>query len=331
MLLSRHTRRREVIGLIASALVAPHGAFAQAQIKIARVGFLGPAPAANYASRVEALRAGLRELGYVEGTNLNVAFRWAETANQMPELAAELVRAGAEVILAPSSTETAAILEATKTVPVVFATHADPVGIGHVASLARPGGNATGLTMLLTEMVAKELEALKEALPNATRFGVLFTSTAPSHIPALEAAERAGRRLQVELRMAPVRSEGDLHDAFAKMVQDRVDGFLVISSSFTFSRRALLADLAIKHRLPSVFGTKDNVFAGGLLSYAPDLRDLYRQAATYVDKILRGAKPADLPVEQASRYELVINLKTAKTLGLDIPPTLLARADEVIE
>jgi putative ABC transport system substrate-binding protein len=236
-----------------------------------------------------------------------------------------------EVILAPSSTETAAILEATKTVPVVFATHADPVGIGHVASLARPGGNATGLTMLLTEMVAKELEALKEALPNARRFGVLFTPTAPSHIPAVEAAERAGRRLQVELRMVPVRSEGDLHDEFAKMAQDGVDGLLVISSSFTFSRRALLADLAIKHRLPSVFGTKDNVFAGGLMSYAPDLRDLYRQAATYVDKILRGAKPADLPVEQASRYELVINLKTAKTLGIAIPPTLLARADEVIE
>ena len=184
-------RRREVIGLIASALVAPHVAFAQAQMKIARVGFLGPAPAANYAPRVEALRAGLRELGYVEGTNLNFAFRWADAAN--------------------------------------------------------------------------------------------------------------------------------------------VDGLLVISSSFTFSRRALLADLAIKHRLPSVFGTKDNVFAGGLLSYAPDLRDLYRQAATYVDKILRGAKPADLPVEQASRYELVINLKTAKTLGIAIPPTLLARADEVIE
>jgi putative tryptophan/tyrosine transport system substrate-binding protein len=324
-------RRRVFVCGLASAAAAPCLALAQAQMNIARVGFLGPAPAANYAPRVEALRAGLRELGYIEGTNLNFAFRWADAANQMPELAAELVRAGVEVILAPSSTETAAILEATKTVPVVFATHADPVGIGHVASLARPGGNATGLTMLLTEMVAKELEALKEALPNARRFGVLFTPTAPSHIPALEAAERAGRRLQVELRMVPVRSEGDLHDEFAKMAQDGVDGLLVISSSFTFSMRALLADLAIKHRLPSVFGTKDNVFAGGLLSYAPDLRDLYRQAATYVDKILRGAKPADLPVEQASRYELVINLKTAKTLGIAIPPTLLARADEVIE
>ena len=185
-------RRREFIGLFASALLAPQVAFAEPEKKIARVGFLGQAPAANYASRVEALRVGLRELGYVEGTNLNFAFRWADAANQMPELAAELVRAGVEVILAPSSTETAAVLEATKTVPVVFATHADPIGVGHVATLARPGGNATGLTMLLTEMVAKELEVLKEALPNARRFGVLFTSTAPSHIPAREAAEKAG-------------------------------------------------------------------------------------------------------------------------------------------
>src|SRR5829696_5725850 len=295
-------RRREVIGLIASAFVAPHVAFAQAQMKIARVGFLGPAPAANYASRVEALRAGLRELGYVEGTNLNVAFRWAETANQMPELAAELVRAGAEVILAPSSTETAAILEATKTVPVVFATHADPVGIGHVASLARPGGNASGLTMLLTKMVAKELEALREALPNARRFGVLFASTAPSHIPALDAAETAARSLGVELRMLPVRGEEDFDGAFAKMAQDGVDGFMVLATPLTFSRRALLADLAIKHRLPSVFGTKDNVLSGGLMSYAPNVTDLTRRAATYIDKILKGHKPADLPVEQASRY-----------------------------
>jgi putative tryptophan/tyrosine transport system substrate-binding protein len=324
-------RRREFIGLIASALVAPHVAFAQAQMKIARVGFLGPAPAANFASRVEALRAGLRELGYVEGTNLKFAFRWADAANQMPELAAELVRAGVDVILVPSSTETAAVLEARKTVPVVFAAHADPVGVGHITSLARPGGSATGLTMLLTEMVPKELEVLKEALPNATRFGVLFTSTAPSHIRALEAADRAARRLQVELRMVPVRSEGDFQDAFANMAEDRVDGFIVIASSFTLSRRALIADLAIKHRLPSVFGAKDHVVAGGLISYAPDTRDLYRQAATYVDKILKGVKPADLPVEQASRYELVINLQTAKALGLTIPPTLLARADEVIE
>src|SRR5215213_10868525 len=241
-------RRRECIAGLAGAAVAPHLGYAQERAKVARIGYLGPAPAASFAPRVEALQAGLRDLGYVEGKNLTFEFRWAETPGQMAELAAELVRAGVDVIFGQSSTETGAALATTKIVPVVFAGHADPVGVGHVASLARPGGNATGLTMLLTDIAAKELEVLKEALPKARRFGVLFASTAPSHVPALEAAERAGRRLQVELRMVPVRSEGDLHDELAKMAQDRVDGFLVISSSFTFSRRALLADLAIKHR-----------------------------------------------------------------------------------
>src|SRR5215213_7368518 len=222
-------RRREVIGLIASALVAPHVAFAQAQMKIAQVGFLGPAPAANYASRVEALRAGLRELGYVEGTNLNFAFRWADAANQMPELAAELVRAGVEVILAPSSTETAAILEATKTVPVVFATHADPVGIGHVASLPRPGGNITGLTMLLTDVTAKELEILKEALPYATRIGVLWSPAMASHALALQAVETTREKLGVQVHMVPARTTEDFDSAFAAMARERLDAVLIVS------------------------------------------------------------------------------------------------------
>jgi putative tryptophan/tyrosine transport system substrate-binding protein len=323
-------RRREVLtGLGAAAW--PLGTRAQDRAKVARIGYLSPAPAASFAPRVEALRAGLRALGYVEGKNLSFEFRWAEAAPEMPGLAAELVRAGVDVIFVPSSTETAAALEATKTVPVVFAAHADPVGVGHVASLARPGGNATGMTMLLTDIAAKQLEALKEALPNARRFGALYAPAVPSHIRALNAADTAARTLGVELRSLPVSGEEGIQRAFADMVQDRVDGFLMLVSTFAFSRRALLADLAIQHRLPSVFGTKDNVVAGGFMSYAPDVADLYRQAAIYIDKILKGAKAADLPVEQASRYELAINLKTAKALGLIIPPTLLARADEVIE
>jgi len=324
-------RRREVLALLAGATIAPHLSLAQERIKMARVGYLGPAPAASFAPRVEALRAGLRDLGYVEGRNLSLEFRWAERAHDMPGLAAELVRAGVDVIFAQSSTETAAVLAITKTVPVVFAAHADPVGVGHVASLALPGGNATGLTMLLSDLAAKELEAFKEVLPKARRFGVLFTSAAPSHIPALEAAGGAARSLGVELRMAPVHGDEDLADAFASMAQEGVDGLMVLTSTFTFSRRTLLADLAIKHRLPSVFGNADNVRAGGLLSYAPSSADLTRRAATYVDKILKGARPADLPVEQASKYELIINLNTARALGIAIPPTLLARADEVIE
>ena len=257
------------------------------------------------------MRAGLRDLGYVEGRNLSLEFRWAESPQQMPQLAAELVRAGVDVIFAPSSTETGAALETTKTVPIVFGAHADPVGVGHVASLARPGGNATGMTMLLTDLVAKELEAFKEALPDARRFGVLFASTAPSHIPALEAAETAARKLGVELRHAPVRSEEDVLGAIPKMAQEGVDGFMVFATPLMVSTRARIAELAIRHRLPTVFGTKDNVLAGGLMSYAPDAAALTRRAASFVDRILKGERPFDLPVEQATRYELTINLNTA--------------------
>jgi ABC-type uncharacterized transport system substrate-binding protein len=324
-------RRREVVAFLATAAASPRLALAQERTKVARIGFLGPAPAANFAPRVDALRAGLRELGYVEGKDLTFEFRWWEAPEEMPDLAADLVRAKVDVIVAPSSSETAVLLAATKTVPIVFSTHGDPVGIGHVASLARPGGNATGLTTLLTELVAKELEAFKEALPQARRLGVLYASTNPLRVSALGTAEATARRLGFELRGFPVGVDDDFPSAFAKMTQDGVDGCMVLSSPLMISRRALLAELALRHRLPTVFGAKDNVLAGGLMSYAPDAHDLNRRAATYVDRILKGAKPADLPVEQASRYELAINLKTAQALGLTIPPTLLARADEVIE
>ena len=322
-------RRREFIKLVSSAVMAPHPSFAREGRKVARIGYLGLAPASLFAPRVDALRDGLRDLGWIEGRNLAFEFRWAEAPELMTELAAELVRADVDVIFAQTSTETGAVLRTTRIVPVVFAAHADPVGIGHVASLARPGGNATGITMLLTDLTAKELEVLKEAVPRASKFAVLFTSTAPSHVPALRAAETAARDLGVGVRMIPIRSEDDLYGAFGGI--DGVDGVIVIASSLTFSRRALIAELAIKYGLPSVFGAKDNVVAGGLMSYAPDARDLTRRAATYVDRILRGDKPAALPVEQASRYELTINMATARALGLNIPPTLLARADEVIE
>jgi putative ABC transport system substrate-binding protein len=323
-------RRREVIAL-ATALTCAPGALAQQRTKVARIGYLGPAPAANFAPRVDALRTGLRELGYVEGKGLTFEFRWWDTPGQMPELAAALVRAGVDVLFAPSSSETAALLATTTTVPIVFSTHGDPVGIGHVASLARPGGNATGLTTLLTELVAKELEAFKEALPPAKRLGVLFAASTPLHVAALETAEATARRLGIELRSAAVRGEEDFEAAFAKMAQEKVDGLMVLSSPLMISRRALLAELALRHRLPSVYGAKDNVLAGGLMGYAPDAHDMNRRAAAYVDRILKGISPAELPVEQPTKYELVINLNTAKALGLTIPPTLLARADEVIE
>jgi len=220
---------------------------------------------------------------------------------------------------------------ATKTIPIVFATHADPVSVGHVASLARPGGNITGLSMVLTELVAKELEMMKQVVPHMTRVGVLVTLTAPSHRPALKAAETTARQLGIQVLPVAAQTVEDLDRAFDTMTRERVGGVLVPGSALTVSHRTRLADLGLKHRLPSMYSVRENVEAGGLMSYAPDLIDLTRRAATYIDKILKGTKPADLPVEQASKYELVINLKTAKALGLVIPPSLLARADQVIE
>lgn len=327
-----NNRRKLVIALGAGVLTAPFGSFAQQQpAKVHQIGYLSFGPPASWANRVEALRMGLRDLGYVEGKNITIAFRSAETADRLPEVAADLVRLNVDVIFATSSTEVEAARRATKTIPIVFATHADPEGVGHVASLARPGGNITGLSMLLTELVAKELEIMKEALPRMTRVGVLLTSTAPSHRPASHAVEAAAQKLGVQVLTVPVRTPEDLPGAFAMMARERVNGFLAVASPLTRSRRALLAELSLKHRLAGMFGTRENVEAGGLMSYAPDLADLTRRAATYIDKILKGAKPGHLPVEQASIYELVINLKTAKTLGITIPPSVLLRADKVIE
>jgi putative tryptophan/tyrosine transport system substrate-binding protein len=309
-------RRREFITLLGSAVVAwPAGTSAQQAAKIPRIGFLRFGPASAYADRVEALRAGLRQLGYVEGKNILIEFRWAETVDQRSELADELVRMNVDVIFAPSSSETDAARQATKTIPIVFANHADPVGLGHVASLARPGGNSTGLTVILTDLVAKCLEIFKEAVPHSTRIGVLFNPTAPSHRPALQALEAAGDKLGVRLLMTPVRTVEDFDGAFATMARERVGGFFVPAEALTVSHRARLAEIALNHQLPGMFGTRDNVEAGGLMSYAPDLDDLVRRAATYIDKILKGAKPADLPVEQASKYQLIINLKTARRSG----------------
>jgi putative ABC transport system substrate-binding protein len=328
-------RRREVITLLGGAAASfvswPLTARAQQSANVPRIGFLVFGPVSAYTGRVEALRAGLRQLGYVEGKNIVIEFRWAEMVDQLPELAAELVRMNADVIFAMSSTEVEPTRRATKTIPIVFATHADPVGLGHVASLARPGGNITGLTIILTDLVAKQLEILKGAVPQATRIGVLFSPTAPSHRPAVQAVETAGERLGVQLVMLPVRTVEDFEGAFSTMSREHVGGFLVLASPLFSLDRARLADLALKHRLPGMFGNKENVEAGALMSYAADFNDMVQRAATYVDKILKGAKPADLPVEQASKFELVINLKTAKAIGLTFSESFLLRADKVIE
>jgi putative ABC transport system substrate-binding protein len=321
--------RREFVALLGGAAAAwPLAAGAQQHPRFPRIGFLGLAPEF---SGVEALRAGLRDLGYVEGTNILVEWRWAEKVDQLPGLAAELAGMNVNLIIAPSSTFVEAARQATASIPIVFAVHADPVGLGHVASLARPGGNITGLSMLLTELAAKELEMTKEAVPHARRIGVLWNPTTPSHQTALKSIETAGEKLRVELRTVPARTLEEFDGAFSTMQQWVVDAFLVVASPLIVAQREPLARLALKHRLPGMFPFKENVEAGGLMSYGADRDDLYRRAAAYVDKILKGIKPADLPVEQASKYQLIINLRTANALGLTMPPTLLARADEVIE
>ena len=296
-----------------------------------RVGYLGSGRASDFANRVEAFRTGLRDLGYAEGRNVVIEFRWAERRDQFAELAADLVRLNVDVIFATSSTEVEPARQATRTIPIVFATHADPVGIGHVASLARPGGNMTGLTMLLTDLAAKELEILKEAVPHARRFAVLWNPATPSHPAALQSAKTAGEKLGVEVLPVPVRALEDLEAAFATMTRDKTDAFLALGAPLFLIHRIPLAELAVKHRLPSMFGQKEPVEGGGFMSYSADLTDLTQRATVYVDKIFKGAKPTELPVEQASKYQLVINLKTAKALGLAVPQTLFARANEIIE
>jgi ABC-type uncharacterized transport system substrate-binding protein len=325
-------RRREVIGFAGATLFAwPRFSRAQQQAKSARVGILGfGAPLS--ATRIEALRAGLRDLGYVEGKNLVIEFGWPGTAEQLPEAAAELARMKVDIILAPGSTETEPARRATSTIPIVFVAHADPVGLGHVSSLARPGGNVTGLAAMTPEITPKRMEILKATVPRATRFGALWDTTAPSYRPFLQAAEEARGKLGVQLLTVSVSSVADCEGAFARMAQGRVDAVLVHSSSLTVRENPQrLAELALKHRLPTMFLLRENVMAGGLMSYGPDLIDLWRRGAVYIGKILKGAKPAELPVEQASKFQLVINLKTARALGLTIPPSLLARADQIIE
>jgi putative ABC transport system substrate-binding protein len=324
-------RRRAFIIALGGAAIWPPASRAQTPAKIARIGFLGLAPASAWSGEVEALRAGLRDLGYVEGKNIVLDFRWASSVDELSMLANELVRTRVDIIFAPASTQVAPAREATKTIPIVFAQHADPVGLGHVASLSHPGGNITGVSMVLTELAAKGLEILKQAVPGATRIAILWNPTTPSHAKVVDELKVAGKALAVQLLMTPARTAADFEAAFATMKREQADGFLVPPSPLTNSQPAPLAELGLRYRLPGMFGNKDNVSAGGLMSYGADFNYMYRHAASYIGKILKGENPADLPVEQASKYDLVLNLKTAKALGLELPPTLLARANEVIE
>jgi putative ABC transport system substrate-binding protein len=317
--------------LTVALLITPCAAHAQPAGKVYRIGFLWDGPTV-FPDAIEAFRQGLRDLGYVEGRNLTIEYRWAEgKPERMRELAEELVRLKVDVIMAPSSVYTAAAKRATSTIPIVFMSHADPLGSGHVTSLARPGGNATGLTIMMTETNVKGLELFKEAVPRLSRVGVVWDPATPSHAPGLKAVEGAGPSLGLRIQSVPVRSASEYADAFSTMIRERADGVLVLSTPLFIAGAKRLAELALIHKLPSLFGPKHHVVAGGLMSYSPQRADLYRRGATFVDKILKGANPATLPVEQATTFELVINLKTAKALALTIPPSMLARADEIIQ
>jgi putative tryptophan/tyrosine transport system substrate-binding protein len=304
---------------------------AQQPKKIPRIGYLTVASLSSNVARVEAFRQGLRELGYVEGKNIVIEWRSGEgKLERQGELTSELVRLNVDVIVTSGPSMTRAAKEATVTIPIVMAQDTDPVGNGFVASLARPGGNITGLSVLSPELSGKQLELLKEILPKLFRVAVLGNSNEPANRKTLNEIELAAGTFGVQLQPFDVLSPKDIEAAFRAATKAHADALLVLASALLADHRAQIANLALKSRLPVTYFSGINVEAGGLMSYGPSLTDLSRRAATYVDKILKGAKPAELPVEQPTKFELIINLKAAKQIGLTVPPNVLARADRVI-
>jgi putative ABC transport system substrate-binding protein len=327
-------KRHRVIGVALGALLFALCLPAEAQDlkQIPRIGFLSAATASSQVSRLVAFRDGLRELGYVEGQNITIEYRYAEGhRDQLREFAAELVRLKVDVILTGGPQATRAAKEATKTIPIVMAQDNDPIGNGFVASLARPGRNITGLTNTSPELSGKWLELLKETVPRLSRIAVLGNSNTPGNAQALRETELAAGAFGVQLQYLDVQNAKDIETAFRAASTGRADAILVLANSVIVSHRAQVADLAVKGGLPAIYFQTELVQNGGLMFYGPNLLDLFRRAAVYVDKIVKGAKPADLPVEQPTKFELVINLKTAKQIGLEIPQSVLYRADKVIK
>jgi putative tryptophan/tyrosine transport system substrate-binding protein len=327
--MNRRTLTRGIGAVL--ALVPLLGVAQQPPAKIYRIGFLGLISASAYATRVDELRTGLRDLGYVEGKNFVIEYRWADgNFDRLPGLATELVRLKIDVLVVHSTTGARAAEQATTTIPIVMAVGADAIESGLVQSLARPGGNLTGITILTPEIFIKRLELLKETLPRISRVAVIATRGSDDNGIYLRSTGTAGRSLGIALRISEVQRPNEFPSAFAKMAADRVDAIVVAQSAMLIANSQAIADLAAKNRLPSI-GFKEFVEAGGLISYAVDALELWRHAAIFVDKILKGAKPGDLAIEQATKVQLIINLKTAKALGLTIPQAVLVRADYVIQ
>jgi putative ABC transport system substrate-binding protein len=326
--------RRAFIGTLAGGLLAaPLAAQAQQPSKTFRIGYLEFGSAAPGTPHLEAFRKGLRQLGWVEGQNIAIEVRYAEgKQDRLPELAVDLVNLKVDLIFASATPAALAAKRATTTVPIVIGFVADPVGSGLVPRLAHPGGNITGWTHLAgLELNGKRLDILKKAIPGAARIAALWNPANPVHGPSLKEIEVAARRLKVELHPMGVQDPEQIEGAFSAMTQERVQALTVPPDGMFLAHQARIIDLAARHRIPTMYGVRELAEAGGLMAYGVNLPEMYRHGAFFVDRILKGAKPGNLPVEQPTKFELVINLKTAKALGLTIPPSLLQRADQVIE
>ena len=327
--------RRTFLGVVAGGLLAaPLAAEAQQAGKLYRIGLLGGSPPNSPGGRRawEGFFQGLRELGYVEGQNIVVEGRWyGERTDRLPALAGELARLKVDVIVAGAAPAPEAARRATSTIPIVMANHNDPVGSGLVASLARPGRNVTGMSTLSPELIGKRLQLFREAIPGISRVAVLSNPAVPSQALELKEAKVAAGLLKVQLQLLEARAPADFAGAFSAMTKERADGVIIITSAMFYAERTRIAKLAAESRVPAIYAVREFAEAGGLMTYGPDVHESFRRAAGYVDKILKGAKPGDLPIEQPTKLELVINLETAKALGLTMPPSLLARADQVIE
>jgi putative ABC transport system substrate-binding protein len=326
---SGRMQRRDFIKVIAGSAVGwPLAARAQQSKKVPVIGVLWPNPPAQF----EFIRQGLIDLGYFEGKNIRFEFRWAEgTLDRLPELAEDLVRLPADLIITLAPPATLAAKRATQTIPIVFVAMGDPLASGVVASLARPGANLTGTTRMISEMSAKHVELLKEIYPSLSNLAVLWNPNNSSHPPALRAAEASAQSLSLQIRPLEVRAVTDLDNVFTTVVQQRADGVLFIADPIFFIQLKRMAEFAAANRLPAIANFVEFPKFGGLMGYAPSLPDEYRHAAKHIDQILQGANPGNLPVEQPTKFQLVINLKTAKTIGVTVPPRMLTRADEVIE
>jgi putative ABC transport system substrate-binding protein len=333
MLLSRHTKRREFITLLGGAAVAwPLAASAQQPGRLPTIGFLGESTPSGQREWVAAFEQRLRELGWIRGRDVAIEYRWAEGRNErFADIVADVIRLKVDVIVTQGTPSVLAAKEATSIIPIVFSIAGNPVANGLVASLNRPGGNVTGLTNQTADLAGKRLELLREVVPSLRRLAIMANVDNPSVMLDVGEVRAAARALGLEVATLEIRRAEDIASAIDASIQGRAEALYVAGDPLVTTNRNRLSILAVDARLPTIHGNRENVEAGGLMSYGPNLPDLHRRAAEFVDKILRGTKPGDIPVEQPTKFDFVVNLITAKALGLEVPPTLLARADEVIE